>query len=446
MAIVFDSPKDRFGIQAAGSALAEALMQNALERNQLNAGMQRDLFQDQLATNRQQLAQQRQLELQQRFGPLLGETLSIAYDSNSTPQQKSAALQGYLSAGGQLSDVQAAYKDLAQQNQTQGILNQLGIGGGMNPQLIQQNQNSQLQAAQQMGRPEVIDVNRRETIENGNFFETIDENTAIALSASPNPQLAGIGKAAVEAKKLQQSRFEADRKYESQRSLPYLRQIDDQRAAVENKLRAAQQLDAALAEGDTGGFSVNNIARIFGRPELLNQSGAQLVGAVKELLVSNIGRVGSRPNQWIEQQISLALPDLGKSKVANQTLAEAVKGEVELANKRIQLTDQISAQDQQQLGYVKGDIASRVDQAIKPYADQINKRAAYRMRELYEEEKGVSYLRKNLMKKVPEGTPITKSMARLFMEKYNNNAAQAIDNAKKLGYTVYSTAEVREVQ
>ncbi len=435
MAIVFNAPQDRFGIQAAGSALAQALMQNALEKNQLSAGLQRDLFQDQLATNRQAQTQQRQIELQQRFGPLLGETLSIAYDSNSTPQQKNAALQGYLAAGGQLSDVQAAYKDLAQQNQTQSFLRQLGINTGMNPQMIQANQNSQLQASQQMRGEEVVDVNQRETISNGNFYETIDDNTAFALSASPNPQLAGIGKAVIEAKKLKQSQFDSNRKFESQEASPYLKQINDQRAAVENKTRALQQLDIALEQGETGGFSLNNISRIFNRPELLDQSAAQQLGAVKELLVSNIGRVGSRPNQWVEQQIASALPDLGKSKVANQTLAQAVRGEVEMANRRIELTDQLAAQDREKYGYVKGDIASRVDAAIKPYADQINNRTGYRMRELFEQEKGATYLRKNLMKKVAEGTPLTKEMYQIFKEKYKD-PAQLIDNAKKLGYSI----------
>lgn len=436
MAIVFNSPQDRFGIQAAGSALADALQANSSQRNLL----QRDIMQDQLATRRQQLAQQQQLELRERYGPLLGQTLSIAYDSTTTPEQKNQALQGYLQAGGQLSDVQAAYKDLAQQNQTQGLLRQLGINTGMNPQAVQANQNSQIQANQQMrGGQEVVDVNQRETVQSGNFYDSIDENTAFALSSSPNPQLAGIGKAVIEAKKLKQAQFNADRNFESKESSPYLKQINDQRAAVENKSRALQQLDIALDQGETGGFSLDNIARIFNRPELLSQSAAQQLGSVKELLVSNIGRVGSRPNQWVEQQIASALPDLGKSKIANQTLAEAVRGEVEMAKRRIELTDELSAQDRERYGYVKGDIAARVDAAIKPFADTINSQTGYRMRELFEQEKGANYLRKNSMKKVVEGTPLTKQMYQVLKEKYKD-PAQLIDNAKKLGYTIQTGA------
>jgi hypothetical protein len=445
MAIVFNAPEDRFGIRSAGSALAQALMQNAADRSQQTNTLQRDLYLDQLQTQRdlrqeQSLIgkEQRQLELRQKFGPLLGQALEVAYDVNASPQEKSQALNSYISAGGSLSDVSQAYKALSQENQSLGLLNQLGIRPtGINSPAVSMNQNSQLQAQQKMGG-DVVDVNRQETVSNGNFYDSIDENTAIALSGSGNPALSNIGKSVLEAKKINQSKFEADRKYNTQRALPYLKGIDDQRAAVENKLRASQQLDAALAEGKTGGFSIDNIARIFGRPELLSQSAAQQLGAVKELLVSNIGRVGARPNQWIEQQISLALPDLGKSSNANKTLAAAVKGEIQLADQRIKLTDELSAQDEANLGYVKGDIAARVDKALKPYADQINTRTAYTMRDYYEQEAGATELRKNLIKKVPEGTPLTKNMYLLFKEKYGNSA-QAIDNAKKLGYTVIST-------
>jgi hypothetical protein len=445
MAIVFNSPEDRFGIQSASSALAQALMQNASERNQLNSTLQRDTYLDQLQTQRdlrQQQAliqkEQRQMQMQEKFGPILGNALSVAYDATATPEEKNTALQAYIAAGGDPKNLVQAYKSLGQQNQSQNLLNQLGIGRtNVNSPGVSLNQNSQLQAQKQMGG-DVVDVNRQESVSNGNFYDSIDENTAIALSGSSDPALSNIGKSVLEAKKINQSRFEADRKYNTGRALPYLKSIDDQRASVENKKRASQQLDAALAEGKTGGFSLDNLARIFNRPELLSQSAAQQLGAVKELLVSNIGRVGARPNQWIEQQISLALPDLGKSTAANKTLSAAVNGEVQLADQRIKLTDQIAEDDEKKYGYVKGDIAARVDKALKPYADQINTRTAYTMRDYYEQETGATQLRKNILKKVPEGTPLTKNMYLLFKEKYGNSA-QAIDNAKKLGYTVIST-------
>ena len=435
MAITFNAPQDRFGIQNAGSILAQALMQNATEQRQLQSGLQRDLLQDQLQSQRAMQTQQRQLELQQKFGPLLGQTLSVAYNSSSSPEQKNQALQSYLSAGGNLTDVAAAYKDLSQQNQTQGVLSQLGLGGQNAQSNINLSDSPNAKLNTQAG-PEIVDVNTQQTTSNGNFYDTIDENTALALSSSSNPQLANIGKAAIESKKLQQSRFEADRKYESQRSLPYLKQIDDQRQALRNKEFALTNLNTALSEGNTGGFSLDNISRIFNRPEILSQSGAQQLASVKELLVSNISRVGARPNQWIEQQIASALPNLGNSKIANQTLAEAIRGEVELGRARIELTDNLTQQDTNQFGYVKGDIAKRVDKALAPLSEKIESSISYRMRELFEQEKGANDLRKNLMNKVSKGTPLTKNTYDLFKVKYNGNSAQAIENAKKLGYTI----------
>lgn len=194
-------------------------------------------------------------------------------------------------------------------------------------------------------------------------------------------------------------------------------------------------MDSALESGETGGFSIDNIARIFGRPELLSQSGAQLIASVKELLISNVGRVGTRPNQWIEQQIALALPDLGKSNIANKTLGEAIRGEIQLSRERIRLADQIAKEDIDKYGYERADIARRVDEALIPIQEKINDNSAYRLRELYEQEKGSSFLRKNSMKKVVEGTPLTKEMYQILKEKYQS-PEQVIDNARKLGYTI----------
>src|ERR1051325_1722917 len=448
MAIVFNAPQDRFGIQSAGSALAQALMQNAADRNQLNSTLQRDLFLDQLQTQRDLRGQeallgkeQRQLALRQQFGTLLGDALSVAYDMNSTPEQKNAALSGYIQAGGDIKDVQQAYKALNQQNETTSLLSQLGIQPqGVNPQAISQNQNMQLQQQQQIA-PGSIDINTQASVQGNNFYDSIDENTALTLSASPNPQLAAIGKAAVESKKLQQSRFDSDRKFQSKQSESYVKEISGIRQSLRNKEFALRNLDAALAQGNTGALLIDNISRIFGRPELLSQSGAQQLGATKELLVSNIGRVGARPNQWIEQQIASALPDLGKSLIANQTLAEGIRGEIELGRARVEIFDRLAEQDRAQKGAVQGDIDSRVDKELAPVAKQIEDRAAYKIRELFEQEKGATYLRDNLMKKVPEGTPLTKNMYIILKQKYGNGP-QAIDNAKKLGYTVYTSETV----
>lgn len=433
MAIVFNAPQDQYGLQTAGSALAQALMQNATERNQFSNTLQRDLLLNQLQQQNNFQNQSQQSILQSQFGPLLGNALSVAYDPNTSIQQKNSALAEYIAAGGKVSDVSNAYKALSEQTQIDQVSNLL------NP--IQVNRNTSVTTADVNGNP-MVDVNRQATVQNGNFYETIDDNTAFELASSPNKNIAAIGKAAIESKKLSQSRFEADRKYEAAQANPYLKQIDDQRQALRNKELAANNLQIALEEGKTGGFSIDNISRIFGRPELLSQSGAQLLSSVKELLVSNIGRVGARPNQWIEQQIASALPDLGKSKIANQTLASAIQGEIQLARERINLTDQLAEKDRQQYGYVKGDIASRVDKALDPIAKKIELDTAYKMRELFEQETGANTLRKRLMTKVPFGTPLTRNNYLLFKQKYNGDSSQAIDNAKKLGYTIFTSDDV----
>ena len=260
MPITFNSPQDQYGLQAAGSILADTLIQNAQQRNLTQS------------RNQQQSA--------------LAQALSIAYDPSSTPQEKNLALTQYVSSGGNVSDISSAYKALTEQNQMEKLFSQVGIN--LNPQGSTRLPQNGMAQNIEMG-----DVNQQETVKRGNFYETIDDNTAFALASSPNKQVASIGKAAVEAKKLDQSRFDADRKFESTQSTPFLKEVNDQRQALRNKEFASENLGAAISEGNTGLFSIDNISRIFGRPELLSQSGAQLLGSVKELLVSNISRVGA---------------------------------------------------------------------------------------------------------------------------------------------------------
>lgn len=429
MGFQFNSPQDRFGLVSAGSLLAQTLLNNATQKNQNQFTLQRDAFQDQLQGKRDLQKEQRNLALKQQFGDLLGGVLTVAYDPETDPNQKLKALQSYVSAGGNISDVQNAYKQIGEQTSTQALFNQLGIG---------QNQAQASNVLQDQ-------MSQNKINQSATPLANIPENALVAAASSTNRNVSNFGKAALEAKKIENTNFQAERKYQSQRSIPFLKEIDNQRMAIRNKNFALSELDAAIANKETGGFTFNNLARIFDRPELLTASGAQLISAAKELLVSNIGRLGPRPNQWVEQQVSLAIPDLGKSPTANAVLSEGIRGQVKLDSERVRLVDEFAAQDEKELGYVRGDIASRVDKAMEPYAEKVQRQAAYRIREIFEEEKGISKLKKNLMKKVPSGTPLTRVMAKLFYQQYQDSA-KAIENAKKLGYTIYSNEEVEEVQ
>lgn len=66
MPITFESPKDRFGIGAAGSILGNALMQKNLENLQNQRQLEQEGRQDTRFLGREELQNQRQLEMEQR--------------------------------------------------------------------------------------------------------------------------------------------------------------------------------------------------------------------------------------------------------------------------------------------------------------------------------------------------------------------------------------------
>jgi len=129
MAIVFNAPQDRFGIQGAGSVLAQALMQNAqdsiLERRQLG--------QNQASTN--QLNQQnqflidkenRQNNLVNNQNSLLGQ--SLAKFDITKPEGQIGFIQDVSSNGG---NVDMAFELIKQQNNN--LVNQLRFNPANQP-------------------------------------------------------------------------------------------------------------------------------------------------------------------------------------------------------------------------------------------------------------------------------------------------------------------------
>ena len=227
-------------------------------------------------------------------------------------------------------------------------------------------------------------------------------------------------------------------------SLPrkYLENIDKQRESVANQDEALRLMEDAVSSGNLSFFSRDNFANYLGRfgEGLRTSKGVQLTSNQKEFLISNIGRAGPRPNQWIEQQISQALTRTGRTREANLTIVEGLKSRIARDKKRIELTDELEEKYLKELGYVPGNIASQVSSAMKPYEREIENRLSYRLRQLYEQENAGS-LDKLVNKKVPYGTPLTAEMLSVFLRKYNDDPDKVRKNVKKLGYIIPSKEE-----
>ena len=268
-------------------------------------------------------------------------------------------------------------------------------------------------------------------------FSGLSESQLVMASGAPYPEIANMAKTELQRRDLDQKRFESQRKYEGELSTPFLKKVDESRDAVREKEGALDLMSTAFEEGNLDFFSKDNFANFLGRygEGLRSPEGALVLNATKEFLLGNIQRAGARPNQWIEQQISLMLPKIGRSKDANLSIIEALRAETEMQRKKIQVTDGLAEQYRGTLGYVPSNIGSLVDKEMQPYADEIQSRLAYKLRELHESDRGERELTKNVSKKVSSGTPLTVGNAREMVKKYGT-VEQALKNAGKLGYTI----------
>jgi hypothetical protein len=235
-----------------------------------------------------------------------------------------------------------------------------------------------------------------------------------------------------EEQKLNRKIFESDRDFESQRALPILKEADARLPNIEARKAALPRMKKAILEGESGFFTGDNFANLTGIESLRSQEGAELITSTKEFLLSSIGRAGSRPNQWIEQQISLMLPQVGRKKEANLATAEILDAEVQLDDARLKTTYRLAEEDRQKYGYVRGDIAQRIEKEIAPEADKIQKDLSVKLRKIYEDTKTDEELQR--LKTVTQGTPLTERMAKIIFERVNNDPVKAAKMAKQMGF------------
>lgn len=272
-------------------------------------------------------------------------------------------------------------------------------------------------------------------------IESLPDSKLTALQGHPNQAIQKIADAEAERRKRDRKVFEVDREFASKRARPFLQKIDEERDAVRQKEFAIDAILTAIETGDNGFFTQDNLANITGIEALRTAKGVQLITGLKEFLLGNIQRAGARPNQWIEQQIAQMAPKIGRTKEANLTVAKMLKSETDLQRKKIEVTDQITSQMRNQLGFVPENIAQLVDENTKPFALEAQSNLAYDLRKIHEEERGVTI--KDINKKVPKGTPLTQRAGDFLTEKFQGDVDKAIEQAKRLGYRIPTPEEFR---
>ena len=139
-------------------------------------------------------------------------------------------------------------------------------------------------------------------------------------------------------------------------------------------------------------------------------------------------------------------PQIGQSMEANETIDAMLQGELEMDEAYLRAYNELAKQDEDNFGYKRNDLDQRTHEIVDDLYDDIMKKTSYKMREIYEREKGISWMKENVMKKVPNGTPLTPQMAKVLSNKYGGNYAQAIENAKRLGYQIPTKEEFAQWQ
>lgn len=244
--------------------------------------------------------------------------------------------------------------------------------------------------------------------------------------------------------KQQRKTFESDRAYHSQIANKTLEDANKIRESLSKKKNALAMARNAIESNEVGFFSPDKLADTTGIDLFRTSKGAQLVTAGKENLLSNMSKVSSKAqNMWFEQRLNSMFPKIGQSLESNLTVQEMLEGEVALENVYLNALDRISEEDVEKYGFERKDIEKRARKAIEPLEKEILNRTSYRLKEIEEQEKGLSFLKKQAGKKVIKGTPLTLAMAKTYKEKFGD---KALDMAKKNGYSIPTIEEFKIYQ
>lgn len=247
-----------------------------------------------------------------------------------------------------------------------------------------------------------------------------------------------------EEKKLDREEFQSERGYHSSYSKKAEEVANALRTSLPKKEMALDFARNAVELGDVGYFSKDKLADATGIDLFRTAKGAQLVTAGKENLLSNISRVSAKAqNQWMEMRMNSMFPKIGQSKEANLTVQEMLEGEAQLDRAYLNEFDRLSAEDESKYKFVRKDIEKRARDAVKPIEKEIMRRTSYRMKEIEEQESGLSSLKEKVGKNVTKGTPLTMAMAKLYKDKFKENA---LNVAEKNGYYIPTIEEFQMIR
>lgn len=326
----------------------------------------------------------------------------------------------------------AIYKENAKQkymnqltggNQPQQNITQAGA-----PQQIQQEElsieNTQPQQA----------FNPTQSRVGGIDYSKFSDNEIVQLQASPYPEVARGATAdsnrRLENRKLEQERNNLLFKSNLTKADKIIQEADNAAIQMPKKDTALKLMDDAIVSRNLGWFSGDNLAEITGFEGFRSKEGAIFKTAGKEYFLGNISRAGTRPNQWIEQQISDMMAKIGRDTSANLSVTRALRNEFDLDKARIDFTYSIAERLEKEGKLDKANLGRELNKKMAEFSEEKQDILFNDLRAI----KAIDEKKAQVYKKVKEGTPVSQYMAQSLLLQNNNNPEKAAEQAKKLGY------------
>jgi len=132
-------------------------------------------------------------------------------------------------------------------------------------------------------------------------------------------------------------------------------------------------MEDAIKNGDQSFWSLDNLAEVTGAELFRSAKGGQFKTAAKTYFLNDLKSSGVRPNQFLEKMLADALPKIGRSEEANQTVLESFKFSNDLKKKRHETIRDLEKYYEESMGFLPGRFNAIVEENMKPYIEDRQK-------------------------------------------------------------------------
>jgi len=261
---------------------------------------------------------------------------------------------------------------------------QQSLKQALSPQLAAQP--TQDYAERVEGRPIGASPQRAEEMQQSRLEQIATNPEAMAILAANRPQIAAQIQE-MYGNLIKQRQFQSKEKLEREKqayteSKSYIDSIREKASDLPGKRIAMVRINDALQANDLKSLQ-NFVADFFNNDYLRTSSGAALQSAVKEFLLSDLGKVkGGRPNQFIEQQLSQSYTKAGYDPKANAKIAAAMEAGVKLNQAEVELADRMQEEYMEAGEKIPGNFDYLVRKELKGLSSEIEQDLVEKYKEI----------------------------------------------------------------